>query len=470
MPENKIDIRAASPCAENTSADTPTGSNSHTADESDTGSRDSQECSHTNNPGTSLKIKVERDIAEGSAAEYIEIRRDYNTIPDPVIPKVELMPDMKVSNSELVPVPVIDLGEDDVMISDQERLADAEPKQASPSSASNVDGGESEEHLLTAKKTLPVDVEEVSVPVTTIAPSSPPMPSSTTSLISTATVANAIPVQSTTPSVNRDAAVEKEEGRPLLPAVDKPGSRSAGTGIGTTPEVAGPPPAGSGSPLRNLPVPKAARTETDGSDNSDSVAEIGREILNPVRKVSPLSSYSVGSSDPAKDHKPEEISDDPVGVKELVVRKRSPDPVLRSKDLVVVMQSVDSEARVLDSDTVGVPVAVESNPDPVPSAGLSGDLLLMGLERVVVAPVPEFTCDICTKGFADISQLSNHKQSEHLVDNISDDETPESISGRQTRSFNYRYRQYCGSRMFILNPDPTVFVIPDSDPTKKRGA
>jgi hypothetical protein len=58
--------------------------------------------------------------------------------------------------------------------------------------------------------------------------------------------------------------------------------------------------------------------------------------------------------------------------------------------------------------------------------------------------VPEFTCDICTKGFAAITDLSEHKRIDHRIYNVSDEETPESISGwnLESSSFSYRYREY----------------------------
>jgi hypothetical protein len=59
---------------------------------------------------------------------------------------------------------------------------------------------------------------------------------------------------------------------------------------------------------------------------------------------------------------------------------------------------------------------------------------------VLSAPLPELpesTCDICTKGFAASSELSDHKRSAHLVDNISDEETPESISGEVLNKPSY---------------------------------
>ena len=73
--------------------------------------------------------------------------------------------------------------------------------------------------------------------------------------------------------------------------------------------------------------------------------------------------------------------------------------------------------------------------DLATSPKATGDCLL------AVGPLPEFTCDICTKGFAAIGELSDHKRYFHLVDNISDEETPESISGSYLPTIgNYRYR------------------------------
>jgi hypothetical protein len=84
-----------------------------------------------------------------------------------------------------------------------------------------------------------------------------------------------------------------------------------------------------------------------------------------------------------------------------------------------------------------------SLPEDFPAA--EGGLLAEGT-------VPEFTCDICTKGFAAITDLSEHKRSDHRVYNVSDEETPESISGwnLDSSSLVTGIEQCCGSGIRCL--------------------
>jgi hypothetical protein len=91
-------------------------------------------------------------------------------------------------------------------------------------------------------------------------------------------------------------------------------------------------------------------------------------------------------------------------------------------------------------------VKVTSAPGPpdlfAPQMSLPENFLAAEGGLLAEGTVPEFTCDICTKGFAAITDLSEHKRSDHRVYNVSDEETPESISGwnLDSSSFSYWYR------------------------------
>ena len=274
---------------------------------------------------------------------------------------------------------------------------------------------------------------DVSVPSTSQAENIPVIDEdSPTAAVDTSNHISATPVHihisSSTPAATTKSTVpfsqpscegaeeEEEDGVKLLMVVDKPASRAVKARFPDDLVSSSAPVGSSCSPIRVHS--KTTKSDAESSDTSDSVAEIGRVTKNPgvgVRVVTPVQlNRFVSKKASGRDYG---RGDD------------SHDPVIGGPHLVGDGHSAQVDGHDL---AVGCRDLLTGICDPEAPPAAAYDRLVMEEEESVV---PEFTCDICTKGFAAIGELSDHKRSDHLVDNISDDETPESISGEQIFSF-----------------------------------